>query len=167
MNNNTFNDVFEKELLFESELNKYSIAIGIFDEDSNKEEEATLKNPDGTTSKINLAMGDIMYFIENGTIVLPENPILRNIIEICQPRLEQILDEIFTGVVENNWGANEIRAKLMAFVNEINSVYVHSGIEKTVREGNNINELLNKSNHENYLISLDKLKKYLKCKLIF
>lgn len=160
-------NLFENELKLLSELEKYSISFGIFGSNENIEETVTIYNLDGTASNIRMKIKDIMYLTENGTINVPARPILNTIYKIISIPLDIVLQNIIDDIFDNKiTNSDEIQVRLKSFVNTVNSNYIRQGINRVINENKYLSTILNQEDENKYIFNLNKLEKYIKCKLI-
>ena len=150
-----------------SQLNKVQIQFGIFDEDGSQIEEISVYNLDGTVSKQQMQLSDIMYLTEKGTISIPSKPILYNIYRQISYAMPRVLDEITDGVFNKNWETLEIRNKLEEFNWRINNIFIPNAVNMVLSSDNVISGLLNEEEDTKYTYDLKKLKKFIKSKIFF
>lgn len=146
-------------------LEKFEIKFGIFQEDGSKVVEVNVLNTDDTISTTEMTIADIIYFTEKGTLVLPGRYILEKCLNYINNELDIILDEIITLIVKNDINETDIFNRLQVFVINFQN-YVKSLFISTIHNINNLGTLLNQKDENKYLYDLNKLQKYIKCKLI-
>lgn len=147
------------------DLETVSFEIGVFEEDSGKEETASIINLDGTVTNIQLTLGEIMYFTEYGTISVPGKNLLKNIIDLLMEKLNDYLQDITTRILEGNvTSSSELLSYMEIWLTEINYDIIPRAFNNTVATLNNINNIIEKED-SNYIYDISKLSRYIKCKI--
>lgn len=161
-----FKDECNKIISLLADLSTVSFEVGIFEEDANIEQIATIKNFDGTESKITSTVGDIMYLTEYGTINIPGKELLTNILKDIllhiNPLLSDLTDKILNGSINSS---TEILIYLEVMLSQINNEVIQRSINNTLAQLNNINTLIESNQDTNYIYDISKLSRYIKCKI--
>ena len=160
MNEDVFFDVDRLNI-----LNKYSIEFGIFQEDGQKVVEVDVLNTDETATKVEMTIGEIMYFTEYGTIMIPGKYILEKSLNYINTYIDVILDDITTKILVDNISENEIENIFKEFILKFEN-YVKSLFISYIKSNNIINNILGNNQQQKYVYDLRKLSKYIKCKLV-
>lgn len=160
MNEDVFFDVDRLNI-----LNKYSIEFGIFQEDGQKVVEVDVLNTDETTTKVEMTIGEIMYFTEYGTIMIPGKYILEKSLNYINTYIDVVLDDITTKILIDDISDNEIENIFKKFILKFEN-YVKSLFISYIKSNNIINNILGNNQQQKYVYDLRKLSKYIKCKLI-
>lgn len=160
MNEDVFFDVDRLNI-----LNKYSIEFGIFQEDGQKVVEVDVLNTDETTTKVEMTIGEIMYFTEYGTIMIPGKYILEKSLNYINTYIDVVLDDITTKILVDNISDNEIENIFKEFILKFEN-YVKSLFISYIKSNNIINNILGNNQQQKYVYDLRKLSKYIKCKLV-
>lgn len=141
----------------------YSFDINVDD----KIEKIIIKNIDGTEMEAEMSISDILYFTENGTLLTPPRPIIKNIKKEIENRLEQIFPEIINNVLNNNWEIGNILERFTILTLEINKIIIPQEISKMTNSNNSINNIIGAKNEDSvYLYDLKKLGKFIHCDLV-
>lgn len=149
-------------------INKARFSIGIHDDIGDKIEEVTIFNLDGSTTKTELPLADIMYYTEYGTITLPAKKVLRTIARKIKYDFQKTLPELIHHIVHDNYDEEDIRNFLILYNEQkINNLFIEEAINEILASDNVISGILGEEEDTHYTYDLKKLKKFIKSKVFF
>lgn len=159
-----FDDLENKLKIFNS-LNNYYFEIGILDEDRYRTVEVNVLNTDDSITKIEMQLEEVLYLTEHGTMTIPPRPILQNTFGYISNKLKAAIDEIFIGVFSKNWTEREIEVRLRDLERQIEA-YIQNQASAMVSSNATLANIINVKDENKYLYDLNKLKSYIKCRII-
>lgn len=144
-------------------LSKFSIEFGILDDTSSQKVIVNILNTDGTTTEMAMTVGDLMYFTEYGTAIIPGRFILEKIL----PQIERLLDReislIVDGIFQKQISTDYIKNQIGIICLKIKDK-VKNYMKSYTKNLNQLGDIINEGEDENkYLYSLEKLSEYIKC----
>lgn len=155
-------DIVEKVKLINI-LKRYYIEFGVLQEDEYIKLNVNILNTDETISKIEMNVKDIVYFIENGTVVIPGKRILQRLLYLVDFRINSILNEIVDNIFNDDWTENYIDGKLQELETHL-QIYIRTLIRAEV--SGSINTLLGIKNENEYYYNFSVLEQFIKCKIV-
>ena len=151
-----------------SKMNGISVECGVFPEDGSKEETVTILNLDDTTTEIKMNVADIMFFTQYGTISLPPRPIFENLRREIELPLRLTVKKCLSNMMESqNFNSAYVISELEVLQNRINNEIIPKVIQNILAQNSTIANILEVKDETPYLFDLNKLKKYIKCKIFF
>lgn len=146
-------------------INKYKIIFGILKEDGSTLVEVNILNLDESITKKTLPLSEVMFFIDKGTLTIPATFILEKISYYADTQLEMTIDELIEKSNNSILTEGDVENSLQILVVKINNFA--KGIGQNIKEDQSrLSTILGKKDEGKYLIDLNILSKYLKCKLI-
>ena len=149
-----------------SRLSKYRIEFGIFAEDISKKVSVDILNADDSITKIDMEIGDIMYFTEHGTMTIPARPILETSLYYIETNLNKTLDTITDGILNFYWSEDEVLKHLEEFATSM-QIYLRAKVHEMVNNNATLANILDQKDENKYIYDLKQLKNYIKCKIIY
>lgn len=146
-------------------INRYIIEFGIFQEDGTKIVEVNILNTDDTKTKIEMQIADIIYFTEKGTITIPGKYILEKALNYSNFQLNIFLDNLLNRIIYENIDETSIDNEFNKFAIEFEN-YVKNLFLSTIQQTNVLGALIDQKDENKYLYDLNKLSKYIKCKIV-
>ena len=122
-------------------ISNYSIEYGILTEDGVKTIEVSILNTDNTINKTKMEVKNAMYFIENGTLMLPGTHFFDNLSITIDNLINNTLDKLLTNIFINDISEMEIDTAFQMLANEI-TTQLQLGYENSISNINKLNTIL-------------------------
>lgn len=156
-------DDLVKQIEIIDELKNYYIEFGILQEDEYIPIEVNILNTDETISKVEMTVKDIMIFTELGTVMIPGKHILEKVLHLIDYHINNILNEIVSGVFEDDWSKDYLETKLYELEANL-QIYIKSIMRSEL--ASSMNTVLGTKDDNLYYYNFYKLEQYIKCKLV-
>lgn len=156
--NEAFDEIVER-LQVLNIISEYVIEIGLFDGNESK----TVQITTGGIS-YPISVRDLTYFAEFGTITFPGKFLLKHFGEYVGQQLPDVIDTIFDGVMNQNWGIQHIENEFRLFEEKVNS-YIFNYLSAYPDSVNFLAKTLNLPTNSLYTMDIAFLKKYISCKI--
>lgn len=147
-------------------LKNYKLEFGLFEEDSIKKVKVKVLNTDDTITNIDMELGDVMYFTENGTMTIPG----KHILDRCLSEFNQMIIDFYENLTydilnESILDESSLVLKLNEFSLKLQAL-VQSRFLTFAEENNIVGTILQQKDGNKYIYSIKNLSKYIKCKVI-
>lgn len=148
------------------ELSKYKLEFGLFEEDSIKKVKVKVLNTDDTITNIDMELGDVMYFTENGTMTIPG----KHILDRCLNEFNQMISNFYEDLIydilnETILDESSLVLRLTEFSLKLQAL-VQVRFMTFAEENNIVGTILQQKDGNKYIYSIKSLSKYIKCKVI-
>lgn len=163
-NSKVVNNLLDDEVISNINLlSNYYFEFGLFENNSNIMDDATILNTDNTTSTIKLSLGEILYFIEHGTITMPAQSILEKILIYANTKIDIVYNDLLERILVDNISRDTIIGVLHNVALDITNY--SKLVCKNHKDFNNIVNNILKSNETIQIYDLNKLSNYIECRL--
>lgn len=148
-------------------LNDYYFQFGIFTAEGLQTVDVNISNTDNTITSIQLKLADVMFFTENGTMTIPGQRILDKSLyyanNLLDEELSNITDRIIMGKINTE---SELKTRLNALSLKLEN-QIQGYVRNIIKKNNRLGAIIHKDQDDNkYIYDLNKLSKYIKCKII-
>lgn len=156
-------ELFGDELTVLESLKDYRIELGVLEEEGRKTIKIDVVDLNGSSSEIEMSVGDIMYFTEHGTLKFPARNVLEKCYMVVDHMINAELNTIVEDILENGLQESDIdnRFRILCFRIE---QYARSFFINETSKINNLSEMLGQNDQNEYLYSLNSLSNYITCK---
>lgn len=164
MINNLFSEL-ERQLNLLKDLEHYKFEIGLLEENFNKLITIQVLNTDDTVSEMKETLHDVMYLIENGSMLIPSKPVISKLSIWFQDKLNITINKIIDYVLSNdNIDNSYINSELIIFTNAINSE-IKIQFDILIKEMSYLSQTVENDNEAQLKINFDEIKKNISVKM--